>query len=115
MASRFRSLSAYRLAVQLADELSAEVLRWPDFQRSSVGLQLVRAIDSVGANIAEAVGRWSAADKRRILYIARGSLYETEHWIDRAEQRGLLAKDYSDRIAEVARALNGLISRPTPK
>ena len=87
-----QSLAAWRLSVELADELHGAVVRWPEFDRDSVGLQLMRSVDSVGANIAEAAGRWSAADKRRFLLIARGSLYETEHWIDRARAAGSSAK-----------------------
>jgi four helix bundle protein len=115
MPSRFRSLSAYRLAVQLADDLHRLVARWPPFDRETVGLQLIRAVDSVGANIAEAAGRWTAADKRRHLIIARGSLYETEHWLDRAQARGLVSDDRSGQVAEVARALNGMIKQPAPR
>jgi four helix bundle protein len=76
-------------------------------------VQLVRAGDSVGANIAEAMGRWHVADRRRLLFIARGSLYETEHWMLRAESRGLLKRGASDRLGELGRALNGLIKKPT--
>ena len=64
--SSFRDLRAYRDAVALADAVHAEVLGWDSFERWSTGLQLVRSVDSVGANIAEAVGRWHEADKRRI-------------------------------------------------
>jgi four helix bundle protein len=115
MASRFRSLTVYRLSVELADELQAAVVRWPQFDRESLGLQLIRSADSVGANIAEAAGRWTAADKRRVLFIARGSLYETEHWIERARRRGLITNDPSERVAEIARALNGMIKKPGPR
>jgi four helix bundle protein len=76
-------------------------------------MQLVRAADSIGANIAEATGRWHPADKRRLFIIARGSLYETEHWLLRAEKRGL-ARPRSERLDDLARALNGLIKRPVP-
>jgi four helix bundle protein len=76
-------------------------------------MQLVRAADSIGANIAEALGRWHPADKRRLLTIARGSLYETEHWIDRAHHRGLL-RDTPD-LSELGRTLNGLMKKPTPE
>ena len=41
-------------------------------------------------------------------------LLETEHWLRTAHQRGLLTWDPSDRIAKVARPLNGLIKKPTP-
>ena len=76
-------------------------------------MQLLRSADSVGANIAEAKGRWHIPDRRRFLFVARGSLYETEHWILRAEKRGLLETGFAARLEEVARALNGLIRRPT--
>src|SRR5919112_1243759 len=113
MASRFRSLVAYRLSAELADELHLTVKRWSDYDRATVGMQLVRAADSVHANIAEGAGRWTKTDRRNFLRIARGSLYETESWIARAHARGLLADDYEDRLAEIARTLNGLINRPT--
>ncbi len=75
----------------------------------------MRAADSIGANIAEAAGRWHEADKRRLLIIARGSLYETEHWLVRAASRNLVAKSYDGQIAEIARMLSGLITRPSPR
>jgi four helix bundle protein len=115
MASRFRRLVAYRLAADLADELHASVSAWPERERASIGDQLIRAIDSVGANIAEATGRWTLADKRRLLLIARGSLHETEHWVERAEARGLLPRGTIDRIPEIARTLNGLINHAAPE
>jgi four helix bundle protein len=111
--SKFHDLEVYKLAVALADDLYADAARWPSFARYSLGSQLVRAADSVGANIAEATGRWHVPDKRRVLFIARGSLYETEHWIARAERRGLLLPGTSGRAEEIARALNGLIKNPT--
>jgi four helix bundle protein len=64
----------------------------------------------VGANIAEAFGRGSTPDQRRLLYIARGSLQETEHWVDLAARRGLMAPDGIDeQLDELARVLTGLI------
>jgi four helix bundle protein len=67
--------------------------------RQSIGPQLIRATTSVGANIAEASGRWHEQDRRRFLWIARSSLHETEHWITCAEERGLPERGTSDRIA----------------
>jgi four helix bundle protein len=104
-------LVAYRRACEVADEVHSFVARWSSFDRWTVGQQLVRALDSVGANIAEASGRWHPPDRRRLLLIARGSLYETEHWVLRAQARGLPLPETNDRLGEVARALSGLISR----
>jgi four helix bundle protein len=114
VASDHRRLRAYQLAAGLARDVRAEVVRWSSFDRDTLGRQLVRAIESVGANIAEAQGRWYAADKRRLLYVARGSLYEAEHWLTRAEESGLMRPGSADELNELARALNGLIKKPTP-
>lgn len=110
----YTGLRVYGLSVALADELWRTVVRWPRPAWGSFGLQLVRAADSVGANIAEATGRWHSNDKRRLLYIARGSLYETEHWIERAKARGFLDERHDATVQEIGRMLNGLIRRPNP-
>jgi four helix bundle protein len=111
MASQFHDLVAYSQAVALADDLYDAIAKWPSFDRWSSGVQLMRAADSVGANIAEAAGRWHRADQRRFLLIARGSLYETEHWVARAETRRLLERGWTARLDEAARQLNGLIRK----
>jgi four helix bundle protein len=102
-------LAAYRHAAALADALNKLVTSWPSFDLWTVGQQLVRAGDSVGANIAEGAGRWHGPDKRRLYIIARGSLYEVEHWLLRANARGLTNDLFEERIDETARTLNGLI------
>jgi four helix bundle protein len=107
--SNFRDLAAYELAAELADDVYRLVAGWRSFDRWSLGIQLVRASDSVGANIAEASGRWSRGDGRRLFLIARGSLYEVEHWVLRAQSRGLVSSDLTPRLNELARTLNGLI------
>ena len=115
MPSNFRSLAAYQRSRALADELHEIVASWPAAERESVGDQLVRAADSVSANIAEGAGRWTTRDRRRQLHIARGSLMELEHWLDVAYQRGLITTDMTDRISPIARPLSGLIKAPTPR
>jgi four helix bundle protein len=114
MRSGFRDLTVYRLAFEFADEIYVRVARSPAADRWAVGMQLTRAIDSIGANIAESAGRWHAGEKRQLFIIARGSLYEAEHWLTRAEARGLVEPGTADRLDEIARALSGLIKRPGP-
>jgi four helix bundle protein len=108
--SAFRDFPAYVAAAALANDLFREVARWEHFSRWSLGRQLVRAADSVGANIAEASGRWQPADKKRLLVIARGSLHETEHWLVTADERGLMP-DVTERLDPIARGIGGLIQR----
>ena len=86
-------LRVYSMAEQLADLVWVAVAPWEPFARSTVGHQLVRAADSVGANIAEGYGRASPADHQRFIRTARGSLYEVRHFLRRADKRKLLEKE----------------------
>jgi len=104
-----KRLRAYQLAREVGREVWSRTALWPKYERWAVGMQLVRAADSVGANIAEAQGRWHRPDQRRLLYVARGSLHELEHWLEVAEERDLLLTETSRAIPELARTLNGLI------
>ena len=114
IARAFVDLRVYSLAAAVGDSLHRIVADWPSFERWTIGTQLMRAADSVGANIAEASGRWHEADKRRLFVIARGSLYETQHWLARAEARGLETGRPEVQLEAVGRMLSGLIRRPGP-
>lgn len=88
----FEDLRVYRLSEELADALWDMVKEWSPLPRDSIGKQLARAGDSIGANVVEGYGRGSFQDNRRFVKIARGSLYETRHWLRRAYKRKLLTE-----------------------
>jgi four helix bundle protein len=111
--TNFETLRVYQLSEKLADTIWDIVLEWNVFARDTVGRQLVRAADSVGANIAEGTGRGTYVDNRRFAKIARGSLNETKHWLRRAFKRHLLtssqigkAKPITDELAPKLNAYN---------
>jgi four helix bundle protein len=111
----FQRIDVYVRSATLADALRGAVSHWDSFDLWSVGIQLVRAADSVGANIAEASGRRSSADRVRLLFIARGSAFELEHWLIRAEQRELTAPPGAlEEARQLGRMLNGLAARWRP-
>ena len=95
---RFQDLLVYQLAERLADEIWKIVNDWQPLAQDTVGRQIIRSADSIGANIAEGVGRGSFQDNRRFVRIARGSLYETQHWLRRAYSRNLLTIEQVDTI-----------------
>ena len=97
----FENLQVYRLGEKLADEVWGVVTKWEHFAKNTVGMQMVRAADSVGANIAEGSGRGSFQDNRRFVKLARGSLNETKHWLRRAYRRSLLSMDDVKRIKPI--------------
>jgi len=117
--SNFESLRVYRLAEELCDHIWGAVLSWEWFARSTVGLQIVKAADSIGANIAEGSGRGSFQDNRRFVRIARGSLKETQHFLRRACRRGLLSEaqihDLKPLVDELAPKLNAYLKSIGPK
>lgn len=88
--TNFERLQVYKLAERLADDVWVIIVKWNVFARDTVGKQLVKAADSIGANIAEGTGRGTFVDNRRFVRIARGSLNETKHWLRRAYKRELL-------------------------
>lgn len=97
----FENLQVYRLSEKLADEVWRLVWGWDYFSKATVGRQMVRAADSIGANIAEGTGRGSFQDNRRFVRTARGSMFETRHWLRRAHKRGLLNQEAVARIKPI--------------
>jgi four helix bundle protein len=89
----FEELRVYQLAEQLADRIWDMVQKWPNLARDTVGKQIIRSADSIGAKIADGSGRGTYQDNRRFVRIARGSLHETRHWLRRAYRRQLLEPD----------------------
>ena len=110
MATSFEDLRILQVAEKMADETWKHVVVWDKFARDVVGGQLARAMDSIGANIAESFGRYHYGDKLLFLYYARGSLFEAKYWLNRTQARGLLlaqeAATMSAKLADLARQLN---------
>jgi four helix bundle protein len=102
----FEDLQVYQLAETLADDVWTIVIAWDAFARYTLGKQIVKAADSIGANIAEGTGRGSYQDNRRFIRIARGSLYETRHWLRRAYKRKLLSDEQISRLKPILQDLS---------
>jgi four helix bundle protein len=117
--SNFENLRVYRLAEDIADIIWEIAGGWSNFARDTVGKQLVRAADSIGANIAEGDGRGSFQEHRRFVRIARASLNETKHWLRRAFKRDLLSREQTDQLKplldELGPRLNAYLKSIGPK
>lgn len=111
--TRFENLRVYKLSEELADQIWDIVTEWDGFAKNTVGQQVVRSADSIGANLAEGEGRGSYQDNRRFIKIARGSLQETQHWLRRAFKRKLLSENQVERlkplIAQLSPTLNAYL------
>ena len=106
--TNFEKLQVYKLAEALSDRIWEVVLKWDYLAKDTVGKQMIRAADSIGANIAEGTGRGTLEDNRRFIRMARGSLYETQHWLRRAYQRSLLSQQ---QIALLKPIINELLPK----
>jgi four helix bundle protein len=110
MALQFEELRVLQAAETVADGIWRQIGRWDSFARDVVGKQMARAADSIGANIAEAYGRFHYGEKLQFLYYARGSLFETKYWLNRARERELMPADqvqeYVAQLTDLARQLN---------
>lgn len=114
MGKAIEDLQVLQTAEDVCDAIWTAVIRWGDFARDSVGKQMVRSADSVGANIAEAYGRFHYGERLQFLYYARGSVFETKYWLNRVYKRGLLPKNEVEqlinRVTLLARQLNGFLA-----
>ena len=98
--------------MELGERIWAIVATWQYFERSTLGTQLVRAIDGVAANTAEATGRHHINDRRQFIYYARGSAREARCWLEKATKRNLIDKNEvvatTESIIRVERMLSAL-------
>lgn len=110
MSTELEDLKILQNAENIADAIWKRVVGWEDFAKDVVGKQITKAVDSVGANIAESYGRFNFGEKLQFLYYSRGSLFETKYWLNRALARGLMKEDdvksYAVPLSDVARQLN---------
>jgi four helix bundle protein len=121
--SRVEDLEIYQVSLELSDTIWRIVIKWDSFSRNTVGGQLVRAIDSVGANLSEGYGRGSKIDTARFAKMARGSLFESRYWLIQATKRILISDDESNQIGSqienllprISAYINYLLKHPEKK
>jgi len=102
----------FTLFEECAEKCWVEVARWKQFEKQTVGRQLVRAADSVGANLVEGDGRYRPDDALNFFVTARASAREAILWCKRAQSRGLFQGGVENvifQLEEASQQLNLLI------
>jgi four helix bundle protein len=106
-------IEAYNKALTFSNLLWDEVIKFDYFEKNSVGLQLVRAADSVSANIAEGFGRYHKKDKIKFYQYAKGSALECYDWLLKCKHRKLLndsqLQSYIETVQNLPKSINYLI------
>lgn len=111
---KLEDLEVYQLSRSLSKKAWAiySKLNWQ--MRKIMGDQFIESSDSIGANIAEAYGRYHYLDRIRFLYNSRGSKLESvNHWLSLMHERGVISddefKDAKDTAEKLAVKLNNYI------
>ena len=97
---------------EVSDRVWEIVLEWNPVAIDTVGKQLVRASDSVGANLVEGDGRYSMPDSLNFFTIARASARETRLWIRRAIRRKLITLDKGEALISSLESSTRQLNRP---
>ncbi len=83
-------LDVYNLSMELAEDIWNIAVNWNFLAQDTVGKQIIRSSDSIGANIAEGYGRYFYKENRQFCFYARGSILETKTWLKKSENRKLI-------------------------
>lgn len=104
-------LEVFKRAEAISDSVWSMIDKWEWFEKSTVGKQLSRAVDSIGANIAEGYGRYSFKENVQFCYYARGSLFEATFYLRRVRSRGLLDSAQSATLLNSLELLGKMLNR----
>src|SRR6266536_832773 len=109
----YTKIEAWRLADDLTVAVYERTRLFPREEVYGLTSQLRRASYSVPANIVEGSSRESKKDYLHFLYIARGSLSETQYFIHLAQRLNYLSSEEADALQRQTKltfgCLHGLI------
>jgi len=113
MSKSLNDLEIYREAMRLGEVVWGIVIQWDFLAKDTVGKQLIRAADSIAANLAEGHGRFHFKENQKFCYYSRGSLTETQTWIEKAARRELIdsemARQLYRELEDLRKRLNAYI------
>lgn len=108
-----RDINSYKISFSLSNYVWQLIVKWDWFEKTTVGSQFVRSVDSVSANIAEGFGRCGKKDKVKFYRYAFGSVKESLDWNQKCKARNLISKvQYQfifDRLISLPKEINSLI------
>ena len=87
------TLRIYRIAVEVGEGVWQVVDEWDKFAKWTIGKQLVDSADGIAATMIEGYYRNSRGDQAKFFRYALSSAKETELWLYRAHERGLIREE----------------------
>jgi four helix bundle protein len=108
----FEKLDVWNKSLELSVVIYKLSEKFPESERYGITKQIRRAVNSVGANIAEGSGRKSKAEKARFFEIAFSSLLELVHFLRLSIKLEFVKEEdlteVNKLISEVSNKLNAL-------
>jgi four helix bundle protein len=103
---KLEDLEVYQLSRSLSKRAWDIYSRLNWQMKKIMGDQFIESSDSIGANIAEAYGRYHYLDRVRFLYNSRGSKLEAiNHWLSLMHERKLISDDEFNDVKGIAEKL----------
>ena len=111
-------LKVYQLAMRVGEDIWSLTAGWDWMAKQTVGVHWIRSADSIAAYISEGYGRCSAQENASFCHYALGALQQTQTWLEKAIERGLMidsvARDLSLKLDTLRRQLDNYIDTFAP-
>jgi four helix bundle protein len=115
----YRKLDAWKKAMDAYDAIYKLSGGFPPDERFGLTSQIRRAALSIASNIAEGYGRKHRREYVHHLYMARGSMFETETQLIAAVRNQMCSRPAAspawEELQHAGRLLNGLIASLDPE
>lgn len=98
-------LEVYNIAEKFSDDVWDIVDNWDYFKKDTIGKQLVRAADSISANIAEGYGRYFYKESKQFYFYSRGSIQETKSWLSKCLRRKIIEPATCNLLIETCKKI----------
>lgn len=116
---KITDIEAYNIAFNLSNQIWDIVIKWDFLAKKTVGVQIIRATDSISANVAEGFGRFHKKDKIKFYYYARASTIECFDWIEKSIKRNLIDQQQYNQLKneldKLPKSINSLIKYTNAK
>jgi four helix bundle protein len=116
---KITDIEAYTNAFNLSNQVWDIVIDWNYLSQKTIGVQIIRAVDSISANIAEGFGRYHKKDKIKFYYYARASTVETFDWLEKSIKRNLISQnqyiDLKEELDKIPKTINALVKYTNSK
>ncbi len=110
----FEDLEIWKLSHSLVLEIYKIIKSFPKTENYILTKQIIRSAQSIPANIAEGMGRFSKKELTQFLVIARGSVEETKYHLIFAKDLGYIDVNIFENLKNnytlLGKKINSLIS-----